>query len=443
MNFLFTGGHRMKKSKKLAVRWLAGFLMPLLVSTLLIPALSCSRHDSHDPNVEYYTCSMHPSVKEKEPGSCPICGMPLIPIMKDTDLRDDSGIRSNAAGSGTAPGSFKIDPDRLQLIGVRFEKVEMRHIQRSLESTALLLPNPAQVYDINPRFSGWIEKIHVSYDGQNVRKGDPLFEIYSPDLVSATQDYLAAFSNHQRMKANTNSHADTIKTIKAVMNSAREGLLNMGLTESQVKELGTKQRGPNLVYRSPVTGIVTKVHAREGVHIKKGTMVYQIADIRNVWVEGIFYEDDRPFLSKGLRAEMRFKSIPDKVFQGSVFYVDPIASARNRTIRVRVALPNPELRLVPGLTGRIRVKRSVGKKISISKASVLYSGDKRYVFVYKDGGKIEVRFLQIGPEGDEFVEVRWGVKLGETVVRSAQFLIDSEARIRGLVGGSAPDGNSH
>ena len=403
--------------------------------------------------VQLWTCGMHPNVIAEEPGQCPICGMNLTPIKRtageeDTGTEHATGTEHEAAPeeasqegmaaqdpsmpmSPSRNGSIVIDPVTIQNIGVQTAPVLERPLTRSIRTVGHLDYNEELLSRINIKYPGWIERLYVNETGQQVSMGDPLLDIYSPELVAAQEEYLLAYQNQKNLE---DSEFETIsKGAKSLLDASRRRLLYWDVTEAQIQAL--EERGAitrTLTIYAPSKGIVVERMAEMGMRVTPGTDMYRMADLSSIWVFAHVYDADAPWLSPGLTAEMELPYNPGKVYRGTIDYIYPYLDRASRDIKIRLVFPNRDLKLKPQMYANIRLSaRSERPVLVIPGDAVIRSGERNVVFVALDGGKFEPREVTLGMEGrDGYVQAMSGVSAGEQVVTSAQFLIDSESRLQ-------------
>ena len=403
--------------------------------------------------VQLWTCGMHPNVIAEEPGQCPICGMNLTPIKRtageeDTGTEHATGTEHEAAPEEASQegmaaqdpsmamtpsrdASIVIDPVTIQNIGVQTAPVLERPLTRSIRTVGHLDYNEELLSRINIKYPGWIERLYVNETGQQVSMGDPLLDIYSPELVAAQEEYLLAYQNQKNLE---DSEFETIsKGAKSLLDASRRRLLYWDVTEAQIQAL--EERGAitrTLTIYAPSKGIVVERMAEMGMRVTPGTDMYRMADLSSIWVFAHVYDADAPWLSPGLTAEMELPYNPGKVYRGTIDYIYPYLDRASRDIKIRLVFPNRDLKLKPQMYANIRLSaRSERPVLVIPGDAVIRSGERNVVFVALDGGKFEPREVTLGMEGrDGYVQAMSGVSAGEQVVTSAQFLIDSESRLQ-------------
>jgi len=381
---------------------------------------------SDEGEIEYWTCTMHPSVKMAGPGKCPICAMDLVPVRKG-DQR-----RTTADSATTDRSLFTVDPRRQQMIGVRTESVATRTLDRTISTIGRVELDERRIVHVHTKFSGWIGKVYVDYTWQHVRKGEPLFTVYSPDLVSTQEEYLlalkaqSALGNHQLQEVSGGA--------RSLLEAARRRLLLWDITEDQIAKLaqsGEVQK--ELVVYSPAEGHVTVRNAFENMRVEPDTPIYTIADHSVVWVHVDIYERDIPMVRLGQRAVMTVESFPDRQFSGKVTYIEPHVMEETRTLRARLEFSNPDLTLKPGMYADVKLHVPSTTVVAVPESAVLRTGERDIVFVDQGQGRMEVRQVQIGPRAGDYYEVRRGLKVGERIVVAGNFLIDAESKVQGAI----------
>ncbi len=370
--------------------------------------------DSKEGTTQYYTCGMHPWVILPKPGNCPICGMELVPL-----------------DASKFTGEVTIDPVVVQNIGVRIAKVADGTLTRTIRTVGTVEYDERQVRDINTKVSGWIEKIQVDYLGAEVKKGEPLFELYSPELYAAQKEYLVAYQN--RRSGAADSAAGMVPGAGSLMESARRRLLFYDITPEQIAALQKSgEPAKTMVIRSPYAGVVTEKHGNEGMKVDPGMRVYRIADLSKVWVMATLYEYQLPYVQAGQKAVMTLPYIPGQEFEGRIVYIYPYLSEKSREVKVRIEFDNPYGVLKPGMFANIDLQNTLPRKrVLVPREAIIDTGERQVAFVSLGEGRFEPREVKMGAEdGEGRVEVLAGLEPGEDVVVSGQFLIDSESKIR-------------
>jgi len=382
---------------------------------------------NEEGEIEYWTCTMHPSVKMAGPGKCPICAMDLVPVRKGAGRSNQDPSQPAATDKST----FTVDPRRQQMIGVRTDAVSTRSLDRTISTIGRVELDERRIYYVHTKFGGWIGKVFVDYTWQHVRTGEPLFTVYSPDLVSTQEEYLLA------LKAQSTLGGHRLEEVsggaRSLLESARRRLLLWDITEDQIAKLGqTGEVQKELVIHSPAEGHVTFRDAFENMRIEPGTRIYTIADHSIVWVHVEVYEQDIALVQLGQRAAMTVESFPGRQFTGKVTYVEPHVMEQTRTLRVRLEFPNPDLTLKPGMYAEVKLHVPSATVLAVPESAVLRTGDRDIVFVDHGQGRLELRRVQIGRRAGDYYEVQRGLESGERIVVAGNFLIDAESKVQGV-----------
>lgn len=404
-----------------------------------------------------YNCPMHPTYTSDKPGDCPICGMKLVPVesqekpaetpaappakkktmyrstMAPNEVSDKPGKDSmgmdmvpfevEESGAITEVGGriqVKISAQRQQLIGIRTTPVGPQSIHKLIRAVGRVDYAEPNISIVNLKFDGWVEKLMVNSTGRAVRKGEPLFDIYSPELVAAQQEYLIA------LKAGT-SFGDASSMLK----SAREKLRLWGFTEAQAEELGrTGEFKKTVTVYSPGSGIVLEKDVVQGQKVMAGQALFKIADLSRVWILGEVYEYELPFISTGQEVKVSLSYYPGESFTGKITYIYPYLKPETRTNQVRIEVANPGLKLKPEMFADIEIHVDYGTRLTVPADAVLDAGETKIVFVAKADGYFEPREVKLGVKGQDVYEVLGGLSDGENVVTSANFLVDSESSLK-------------
>jgi len=357
-----------------------------------------------------YRSTMMPSEVSDKPGKDSM-GMEMVPFEVE-----ESGTIAEVGGRI----QVKISAERQQLIGIRTAAVKSQPIHKLIKAVGRVDYAEPNISIVNLKFDGWVEKLFVNSTGRPVRKGEPLFDIYSPELVSAQQEYLIA------LKAGA-----TLGDASSLLNSAREKLRLWDITDKQVEELGRTGRFKKTVtVYSPGPGIVVEKNVLQGQKIMAGENLYKIADLSRVWILGEIYEYELPFIKTGQEAKISLSYYPGESFAGKIIYIYPYLKPETRTNQVRIEVANPGFKLKPEMFANLEIHVDYGTRLTIPADAVLDAGVSKIVFVAKGGGYFEPREVKLGVRGEDVYEVLGGVSDGESVVTSANFLIDSESSLK-------------
>ena len=369
-----------------------------------------------------------------------------LPDTSPTPKKDPMGMDYIAVFEGepddepSSAGQIKISTEKIQKLGVRSEAAQMRPLDKSVRAAGRIEPDERRLYAISPKFEGYVERLHVNVTGQPVSKGQPLFEVYSPELVSAQREYAIAAQGVESLK-DAGGQAQT--GMQQLAESSLMRLKNWDISPEQIKALAKSgEARRTLTFRSPVNGIVTEKKAVQGMRFMPGEALYQVADLSAVWVVADVFEQDIGLIKSGAKAKVKISAYPDKVFEASVSYVYPTLKAETRTVQVRLELANPGMLLKPSMFAQVEIP--VGAKaavLTVPVSAVIDSGTRRIILVQKGEGRFEPREVKLGARSDNYVEVLDGVKDGEPVVVAANFLIDAESNLKAVVGGFGHSGH--
>jgi len=414
----------------LVTLWLGSVIGPPLGRGLhhLSTAVRGESADEGD-HAQYYTCGMHPWVILPKPGSCPICGMDLVPL-------DPSKFS----------GEVSIDPVVAQNIGVRLAEVKKGSSGGAIRTVGIVAYDETRLGDVNLKISGWVEKLDVDYLGTQVKKGQRLFSLYSPELYAAEEEYLLAW-RAAKQTPGAGGLADGVA--QKLLDAARTKLAYFDVSPAQIAEL--ERRGApvkTMAIYSPQAGVVTEKHVFEGQKVNAGHSAYRIADLSRVWVMATLYEYQSQQVKVGQSAKMSLSYAPGNVLEGKIVYVYPYLDERTRQLTVRLEFPNPDGALKPGMYATVELEGADdAPRVLVPRSAVIDTGARQVAFVAKGEGHFEPREVRMGGEvsgGD--VEILSGLDQGERVVTSGQFLIDSEARMREalakMMGGTSSAGDS-
>jgi Cu(I)/Ag(I) efflux system membrane fusion protein/cobalt-zinc-cadmium efflux system membrane fusion protein len=414
---------------------------------------------ARDTNVkQQYTCGMHPQIISDEPGYCPICEMKLTPIRQDgeaspgegqgkiaywassmepTYIRNEPG--KDAMGmdlvpvyeSDVAGNIIRIDPVTSQNMGLRMAPVEKQRFSRTMNTVARLTYDEKKLYSINAKVSGWIEKLYVDYEGKEVDAGQPLLEIYSPDLVAAQREYVSAVKNYRKLE--NASLESARKGAQDLLDAARERLLLWDISQKQITELEESGKvNKTMTLYSPAAGYVIAKSVIEGDNISPGMRLFQIADLSTIWAIANIYDYELAFVSTGQAARLSMPYMPGQDFNGKISFIYPYLDSKNRSVEVRIEIPNKNGALKPNMYGTVTIEsRLPGERLAIPDQAVIRSGLRNLVFVSLGDGKFMPREVKLGAMGEnDMVEVLSALNPGDVVVTSSQFMLDSESRLR-------------
>jgi Cu(I)/Ag(I) efflux system membrane fusion protein len=397
----------------------------------------CGKTDSSsqaaNSDIDYYTCTMHPSVHSHDPSAkCPLCGMDLVPVRKaGAQVKSSPGPATTDAGAADdRPREFTIPADRQQLIGVTYAAAETRPLQRTLRAVGLVAATTAKHWDYVARVDGYIHNLNVFSPGQAVEKGQLLLDLYSPDLAATEGEYVDLL--RMRDQARRDHNAASQQTAEHLLAGARARLRQWNISEAQVDAIEKSGKAAEyLSLNSPLTGVVEAVAVHQGRHVAVGDHLLDLVDLSSVWIWAEFYENELPLLKPGLTVTVSSSSLPGFSVGGKIALVDPFLNEAKRTGRVRIDLDNAGGKLRPGAYVDVTLALNLGSGLVIPFNAVLPTGEHNVVFVDKGGGRLEPRFIQLGGRFGDYFEVTAGLKAGERVVSSANFLVDAESKVQG------------
>lgn len=423
------------------------------------------------PDIDLWTCPMHPHILEEEPGECPICGMNLVSVAAAGGSRSAAG---TGAGNGqreilfyrnpmdptiTSPIPAKdemgmdyvpvyadearqvaeqgttvsIDPVMVQNMNVQTEVAERRDLKQEIRTVGYLEYDQERMVTVTTKYSGWVEKVYVNYVGEPVERGEPLFEIYSPELLQTEEELLSALEYADQFDS-TSTEAG--RRARALVDAARERLRYWDIAPEQIDQLiETGEVFRTLQVVAPAGGVVMKrMLGLEGMAVRPGMEVYHIADLRSLWLSVEVFEHQVAQIDVGSAAEIELTYFPGEVFRGTVRFIDPEFSESTRTLGVKIEVPNPKGRLRSGMFGTVRFRPTMARQaLAVPSQSVLRTGKRNVVIVDLGGGSFAPREVELGHEGGGYVEILSGLSEGDRIVTSSQFLIDSESSLQAAV----------
>ena len=422
-----------------------------LLGLSLLTLTACSRKVSEataaDSNVSYYTCTMHPFVRSQDPkGKCPICGMDLVPVYKSA-ANPDSGASTNAAPVAAAidsKGMVNLTPERLQEIGVTTEVVTTRSLTRSLRAPARAEIDESALRDINVKAgAGYITKLYASYEGMSFKKGQPLMTVLCEGWLQTQIDYIKAYRAWKRTPLMSPNNSIALDNQLELM---RARIRVWDLSDDQIQDLEKFALSTNEIdlrtghglsgsfdMLAPFDGYVHMKKAIEGMRFEPGQSLLELADHSHVWIVAQFSEDQAMYVNVGQKVTVTFPSMPGHKIQGAISFIDPHVDEEQRRIMARIVISDEGHMFHPGLFAEVSGEIPAGESLTISTGAVVPTGDKYIVFVDHGGGKLEPREVEIGTHSGDYYEVVSGLSEGDKVVASANFLIDAESRIQGVL----------
>lgn len=362
-----------------------------------------------------------------DPGSMDGHDMQDMEDMQEPDSGGETAGMDGMAGMNM-DGTVRLTPDALQTFGITFGSAEVRPLTKSVRTVGVVEFDETRFAYVAPKFGGWAERLHADFTGQSVRAGEPLLEVYSPELVTAQEELLLA----ARMVDDVgDSELEEVGSgARDLFASARRRLEYWDISSAQIDRLlETGEVRKSLTLLVPATGIVTEKRVSEGQAFQPGTTLYVIAGLSEVWVTAEVFESDVAWIREGMRVDVDVDALPGRTFEGRVEYVYPTLEDRTRAMRARVVLSNPNGVLKPGMYATVRMAAELGETLTVPASAVLHTGERAVVFVDMGEGELMPHELQIGARGGDLVQVLSGVEPGARVVTSAQFLLDSESNL--------------
>lgn len=388
------------------------------------PHASMPGMTAEERKILYWYDPMHPAYKSDKPGIAPDCGMELVPKY--------AGEGSTAAQM--VPGEVMISPAKQQLMGVRTTTVQRETLFRTIRTTGQVAADETRIAHVHVKVSGWIEKVYVDFVGQLVKKGQPLFTVYSPDLVATQEEYLIARRGENNLSSSP--FADVRQGANSLLRAARDRLKLWDVSDAQIEKLErTGEVSRTMTFYSPVTGFVMDRKAFPQTSVTPDLELYTVANLSTVWVMADVYEYELPYLRVGQQAKIELSYYPGKTWSGRVSYIYPTLDPQTRTAKVRIDLPNRGFELKPQMFADVQLQVNYGKQIVVPQEAVLDSGERQTVFLAAGDGHFQPRAVKTGPQVDGKVIVLSGLRPGETVVSSGNFLVDSESQLKNAMSG--------
>ena len=420
---------------------LAGLLL-LAVGILATGCEGSSVGNIKPEDVDYYTCSMHPSVHKEHPhDKCPICGMDVVPIRKKISAQPPGGANAlpeagkpqatAAVIKEDAPSQFAISVARQQEIGVTYGEVKKRHMQHTIRAVGTVTYDKKRHWDYVARVDGYVKDLFVFSRGAVVEKDAPLLTVYSPDFLATQNELmdLLKLQDTERSKGGA-----VFQSTQRLIDSARSRLRLWNLTDAQIAELErTRKPMEVLALNSPFRGVVQEIGVDQGRRMMMGDHLVDVADLSKVWVWVQFYEDEMSMLKPGLPVEISSAAYPHEVFHGQIALIDPFLNEALRTVRVKVEVDNSDFRLRPGMYVDADLSMDMGESLAVPVTALVPTGRHHVAFADKGQGRLEPRFVEVGVKFGDYYQVLSGLAENERVVTSANFLIDAEAKLQGAL----------
>lgn len=361
---------------------------------------------------------------------------PQVPSAAQTDNNQLRQATADPAQEPEEAPIIEIPAERQQLIGVKTVVAEIKPLQKIIRTVGLVEYDERRLVTVNTKFEGWIEKLHADYSGKFVRKGEPLADIYSPELLATQQEFINLLKWKQQSKLVKDQDVASMlsKDAQAIIEGAKQRLRLWDISDAQIEKI--EQTGKpvrTVTIYSPVSGYVLQKPALKGMRVSPGEKLFDIADLSTVWIVSDIFEYELPLVQVGEKARISLSYFPGKEFTSSIDYVYPTIAGDTRSAKVRFTISNPGNKLKPQMYTNVEVKISLGSKLIVPDDAVLDAGKRQLVYVDKGDGNFEARDVSIGMKADGMVEITKGLKAGERVASSANFLIDSEAKLKDIV----------
>jgi len=429
-----------------------------------------------------YHCPMHPTIVSDHPGDCPICGMRLVPIeeepppqaerapssapatavptkktvyrstMNPSEFSDQPG--KDSMGMDMVPEEVAVTPtgseavegrvpvqlsdNKRQLIGVRTAPVTKQPLIREVRTVGRVTYDETRLHHVHTKISGWLEELYANATGEYVKQGDPLLTIYSPELVASAQEYLLALQ--AKAKLGTSTVPSVRRSAEVLVSSARQRLLLYDLTPQQIEALESDGEVPTtMTLYAPISGHVIARNVTQGEQIDSGRNLLDIADLSRVWVLADIYEYEVPFVHLRQKATMNLTYLPGRTFDGEVTLIYPVLNEQTRTVKARLEFANSDFNLKPEMYAEVVIASDMGERTAVPANAVINSGAHDLVFVQRADGSLEPREVKLGVRLPDTFEVLGGVGVGETVVTSGNFLVDSESKLKAALAASMVD----
>lgn len=437
----------MVKIKKIVlVLFLIVGLAFVVIKFSLIPGVNVTNNQSKSA---VYLCPMHPNYTSDRPSDCPICGMRLVKkeikeksVNKKIVERKMSheghkmkmpmDMKMEEDGEETEESkelTLEIDPVKEQYLGIKTTKAKLKDVQKEIKALGTVTPDETRLAHIHTKFSGYIQKVFADYEGKLVEKGQPLFTVYSPELVSTQEELLLALEAEEKLKGN--EFPEIARSQAELLSGTKRRLELWDISDEQIDKLReTKQVTKELTIYSPVNGFITKREAFEGTQIAPETTLYDIADLSKVWVLVEVYENDLPFVMIGQTATINFPYENIKPFIGKVTYIYPEIDPMTRTLKIRVEVNNPGFKLKPDMYVNAILATNIGKHVVIPTRAAIDSGQRQVIFVKEKEGKFIPKEVKLGPEVNDERVVYSGINDEDEVVTDGNFLLDSESNLQ-------------
>jgi len=375
----------------------------------------------------YYTCSMHPEVHEDKPGKCPICHMNLVKVEVEEDSANQQRPTSSSAGSDSAAeiiAKVKLRKAQLSHFNPDFFPVTKMKMAKKIRLLGSVLQSEEKESSIPARINGRVEKVYVKSTGSFVKIGDPVVDIYSPQLITAGEEYLLARESFNKSKS---------REFKEMLTQSEERLLLWGIKEFQFEKWFKEKSVPKqITIHSAATGIVRKRHATVGKYFKEGQNFFELSDLSEIWVEMDVYEHDAALIELGQKVELEFSSLPGEILEGEVDFINPVLEEKSRTLKIRTTISNSKGTLKPGMVADATLSLDLpGEPLVVPRSAVIDTGKRKVVWLKVDDQSFQAKIIHTGQESEGYVEIKHGLVEGDNVVIEGNFLLDAQAQLFG------------
>jgi membrane fusion protein, copper/silver efflux system len=396
-----------------------------LILWLVLPGLifgcgkgkEASKHEGHKEEVKQET-----KQEAKKADDLDMKSLTMESIQKEGKVQEVS------------PGAVQISPEKQQLIGVKIGTVELKPLEKVIRTIGRVDYDEKRIVTVSPKIGGWIEDLYIDFTGKFVRQGDPLLTIYSPELVSTQEEYLLALRARKDLKKSP--FPEVAGSGDSLAESAKRRLKLFDITDEQIKTLEESgQSKKTLTLYSPFSGFVLEKTAYKGMNVMPGMALYKLADLSVVWLIADIYEYELPFVRVGQQAAVQLSYLPGETFTGKAIYIYPALDPSTRTAKVRFEFSNSQGKLKPEMYANVEIKIHLGQKLVVPEGAIIDTGIRQMAIIDKGSGYFEPREVKVGSKVDDYYEVIKGLKAGERVVTSANFLIDSESKLKEAMAG--------
>jgi RND family efflux transporter MFP subunit len=416
------------------IRSASGGLLPVILLALFAGGglpISCSHEGRHahaaKSDTVIYQCPMHPRIISDHPGACPICGMALVQV------------KNAAAGASTGEAAspqnaVRIDPSVVRNMGVTTAPVTRRALSRTVRAGGVVDLDETKVSIVSARVAGYVDKLHIDFPGRRVQAGQPLLDIYSPDLVSTQEEYIRALNFRSDLPSGAPIAA--MAQADSLIQSARRRLVNWDIPDRYISSLDKNSAARKaLTIHSPADGVVLEKMVAAGQNVMPGMVMYKIADLSIVWVQAAVAEADIPFVKHGAKAVVGLASAPGTTYPGTVGFIAPVLDPATRTVQTRVEVRNtPDLALKPGMVASVEIAGPSADSVpAVPEQALIRTGTRILAIVALGNGAFQPREVVAGVSADGWTQIVIGLTPGESIVTSAQFLIDSESNLRAAI----------